>query len=121
MKERVEYMDNNDKLVILWTSGDREVALKMVFMYGLNAKVKGWWKDVTLIVWGPSSKLLTEDRELQEYIEKMKESGIELLACRACSDQYGVTETLEKIGVNVIYMGQPLTDYLKNDIRVITF
>lgn len=35
---------NSDKLVILWTSGDREVALKMVFMYGLNAKVKGWWK-----------------------------------------------------------------------------
>ena len=23
----------SDKLVVLWTSGDREVALKMVFMY----------------------------------------------------------------------------------------
>lgn len=42
-----------NELVVLWTSGDREVALKMVFMYTLNSKLKGWWKDVTLIVWGP--------------------------------------------------------------------
>ena len=27
-----------DKLMVLWTSGDRDVALKMVFMYTLNAK-----------------------------------------------------------------------------------
>ena len=44
---------NADKksLVVLWTSGDREVALKMVFMYTLNAKLKGWWEEVILIVW----------------------------------------------------------------------
>ncbi|TCO70689.1 hypothetical protein, partial [Marinisporobacter balticus] len=59
--------ENKDKLVVLWTSGDREVAFKMVFMYTLNAKLKGWWKDVTLIVWGPSSKLLSEDAEVQVY------------------------------------------------------
>ncbi|RNC29867.1 MAG: hypothetical protein AWM53_00085 [Candidatus Dichloromethanomonas elyunquensis] len=111
----------NDKLVIIWTSADREVALKMVFMYGLNAKVKGWWEDVTLIVWGPSSRLLSEDEELQEYIGNMKDSGVELLACRACADQYGVTGNLERLGVNVIPMGQPLTEYLKNDIKIMTF
>ena len=51
----------NEKMVIVWTSGDREVALKMVFMYTLNAKTRGWWEDITLVVWGPSAKLLTED------------------------------------------------------------
>ena len=30
------------ELVVLWTSGDRDVALKMVFMYTLNSKLKGW-------------------------------------------------------------------------------
>ena len=34
-----------EKLVILWTSGDREVALKMVFMYTYNAKKYGWWDE----------------------------------------------------------------------------
>ena len=64
-----------DTLVVLWSSGDREVATRMVFMYTLNAKRKGWWHDVALIVWGPSAKLLTEDRELQERIEEIRQAG----------------------------------------------
>ena len=44
-----------DELIVLWTSGDREVALKMAFMYTLNSKRFDWgWKEVTLVVWGPS-------------------------------------------------------------------
>ena len=44
-----------EELYVIWTSRDREVALKMVFMYTGNSKLKGWWKDVLLIVWGPSA------------------------------------------------------------------
>jgi hypothetical protein len=113
--------DNKEKLVVLWTSGDREVALKMVFMYTINAKLKGWWKDVTLIVWGPSTKLLSEDEELQNYIGVIKDSGVELFSCRDCTDQYGVTEALENLDIKVIYMGEPLTSYLKNDVKILTF
>ena len=40
------------ELVVLWTSGDREVALKMVFMYIFNAKSRGWWEEIRLIIWG---------------------------------------------------------------------
>ena len=54
-------IQNNEKLVILWSSGDREAALKMVFMYTYNAKKYEWWDDLTLLVWGPSAKLLSED------------------------------------------------------------
>jgi hypothetical protein len=113
--------DSKDKLVVLWTSGDREVALKMVFMYTINSKLRGWWKDVTLIVWGPSAKLLSEDKELQNYIGGIKDSGVELLACKACTDEYGVTEALENMGIEVIYMGEPLTNFLKYDFKIITF
>jgi hypothetical protein len=55
----------SEKLVVLWTSGDPEVAKKMVFMYTYNAKKHGWWEDITLVVWGPSAKLLAEDKEWQ--------------------------------------------------------
>jgi len=41
-------------------------------MYTHNAKRKGWWDDVRMIVWGPSSKLLTENMELQSKIEEME-------------------------------------------------
>ncbi|MCB8814687.1 hypothetical protein [Desulfosporosinus shakirovi] len=35
---------------------------------------------VSLIIWGPSAKLLTEDQPLQEYAAKIKQAGVEVLA-----------------------------------------
>lgn len=110
-----------EKLVVLWTSADKEVATKMVFMYTFNAKRLGWWEDVTLVVWGPSTKLLSEDAELQEYLAKMKEAGVVLLACKACTDMYGISGKLKELGIEVRYMGEPLTQYLKEGYKVITF
>jgi hypothetical protein len=110
---------NEESLVVLWTSGDKEVALNMVFMYTLNSKLKNWWNDVYLIIWGPSARLLSED--LQDAIQKMKEAGVILEACKACADKYGVSQHLEQLGVQVKYMGQPLTDYIKAGKKIITF
>lgn len=109
------------RLGVLWTSGDRDVALKMVFMYTLNAKERAWFDEVRFIVWGPSSKLLSVDEELQAGIGEMKEAGVELVACKACADSYGVSGKLEELGVEVKYMGVALTEMLKGDWVVVTF
>ena len=111
---------NKDKLVVVWTSGDKEVAMKMVFMYTFNAKKYEWWDDITLLVWGPSSKLLSEDKELQDYLKKLLDSGINVLACKGCADMYGISDKLEQIGVTVRYTGVDLTDFIK-ERHVITF
>ena len=108
-------------LVVIWSSGDREVALKATFMYTFNAKKQGWLDDVILIVWGPSAKLLSEDDELQEYVKKMMDTGVSVEACKACSDMYGVSDDLVKLGVDVRYMGIPLTSYIKDGAYVISF
>ena len=109
------------KLMVLWTSGDREVALKMVFMYTFNAKKRGWWDEIRFVIWGPSSKLLSEDEELQQAVKHMKEAGVELLACKACADLYGVSDKLTALGVDVKYMGVPMTDMLKGGWTSLTF
>lgn len=109
------------KLLVVWTSGDKEVAIKMVFMYTYNAKKNIWWDEVRFLIWGPSSKLLSEDPELREYCKKMKDVGVELLACKACSDMYGVSDKLEALGINVKYMGRPLTEMLKTGWVTMTF
>ena len=116
-----EIATESSKLGVVWTSGDRDVALKMVFMYTSNAKRRGWFDDVRLVVWGPSAKLLTQDEELQQEVARMKEEGVELVACKACADSYGVSEELERLGVEVKYMGVPLSDMLKEDWNVVTF
>lgn len=110
-----------DSLVVVWSSGDRDVADKMVFMYTLNSKLKQWWKEVTLIIWGPSAKLISEDQELQDYLDKLKDAGVILEACITCSDMYRVSKKLATLGVDVKPMGLPLTGYLKEGRAVITF
>ncbi len=111
---------NKDKLVVLWTSGDKAVAMKMVFMYTYNAKKYEWWDDITLLVWGPSQKILSEDKDLQDYIKRMQEIGVNVLACKGCADQYGVSDKLEEIGVTVRYTGKEFTEYIK-ERHVVTF
>ena len=45
-------MKEKSHLFILWTNGNPITAEKMVFMYGINSLLKGWWEHVTLIIWG---------------------------------------------------------------------
>jgi hypothetical protein len=119
VKNKTE-MSEADKLVVVWTSADKEVAMKMVFMYTYNAKKQAWWDDVTLLVWGPSSKLLSQDKELQDYVKKMIESGVHVMACKACADEYGVADKLKALGVTVKCAGQDLTQFIK-ERKVVTF
>ena len=112
---------NDETLVVIWSSADKEVAENMVFMYTLNAKLRDWWSEVRFIVWGPSSRLLAGDKELQERLARMKEAGVVLEACKACSDRYGVSGRLEELGVDVRYMGVPLTEYIKAGMHVLSF
>lgn len=113
--------EEENSLVVVWSSGDREVALKVVFMYTLNSKLRNWWEDVRLIVWGPSAKLMSTDIELQEYLQKMREAGVILEACKSCADLFGVSGKLEELGFDVKLMGVPLTTYLKEGRNIITF
>jgi len=111
----------SDSLVVVWTSGDREVARKMVFMYTRNGKLRDWWGRVRLVVWGPSALLLSGDLKLQEELEDLKAAGVELLACKACADLYGVADKLTALGIQVIFMGKPLTEMLKSGWTCLTF
>jgi hypothetical protein len=105
--------DNSNKLAVLWTSGDPDVAEKMGFMYTYNAKKQGWFDDVVIIVWGPSAKLLSENKMLQDYVKKMQEAGVVVEACMACARMYEVDDDLAKLGIDVKGMGIPLSNYLK--------
>jgi len=110
-----------DKLVIVWTSGDPYVAERVALMYTHNAKTAGWFKEVTLVVWGPSAKLISENIKLQEKIKAMQKDGVVVEACVACANAYDVAEDLRKLGYDVKGMGKQLTDYLKSGAKVLTF
>ena len=112
--------ENKNKLAVLWTSGDPEVAEKMAFMYTYNAKKQGWFDEVVLIIWGPSSKLAAENEMIQDYIKKMQEIGIKTEACLYCAKMYDVDEKLTELGVDVKGMGVPLSEYLKDGWKTLS-
>jgi hypothetical protein len=109
------------QLAIVWTSGDPDVAHRMVLMY-LHASTRNkWFTENRLIVWGPSARLLAGDKDLQAKLKQMMADGVVVQACIACADSYGVTNQLRAMGIEVKGMGKPLSDLIQTGWNVLTF
>ena len=111
----------NDTLVVLWTSGDRDVAEKSCLMYTHAARKYGWFDEVILIIWGPSARLVVEDDAIREKVLAMQKDGVTLEACVACANMLGVSDELRALGIDVKGMGIPLTEYLKKGYKVLSY
>jgi hypothetical protein len=109
-----------DKINILWTTDNKDTVFNMLIMYAINSKTNKWWQDVNVIIWGASAKLAGTDAKVQTEIIEMINQGVTIEACKDCCDSFGVTAVLTKIGINVRYMGEPLTDYIKNGEKILT-
>ncbi len=108
------------KVNILWVNDNPKVAETMVFMYATNAKINGWFDEVEIIIWGPTAKLAAEDENVQELIRVAKHAGVVVKACISCSNMFGVTEKLKALDLEVDRMGEPLSNILKADEKLIT-
>ncbi len=114
--------DTPDRLAVLWTSGDPDVAHRVCLMYTHVAKTADWFDEVLLIVWGPSQKLLAADKDIRAKVNSMKDDGIRVEVCIYCAETFGLTEQLRSLGFEVKPMGGPLTDILKSDDwKLLTF
>ena len=109
------------KLCVVWSTSEKDVAMRMIFVYLMDAKSMGWWEEIVLVIWGPSAKLLAHDKDVQGELDFVQQSGIIVEACRGCTEAYKVTSAIKALGIEVKYMGEALTQYLQGDYRVITF
>lgn len=120
--ERTGQDADADHLAIVWTSGDPHVAHRMTLMYANGANRQDWFDEVQLIIWGPSQQLVVGDKDIRATIMDLQEAGVQVQACQACADSYGITDALRSHGLEVKYMGQPLSNRLKSDDwHVLTF
>ncbi|MDC7227614.1 MAG: DsrE family protein [Spirochaetales bacterium] len=113
-------MNEKKTLYLVWTNADLITSKLMVFMYGINAKTKGWWENVTIVIWGATAKLVSENTEIQEYIKKAQTEGVHVSACITCANELGVADKLEALDIELIRWGAPLTELLKNDEAILT-
>ena len=108
------------RILVLWTSGEKETALNMVLMYTTNSKLHGWWDEVVLLVWGAASRLAAEDPDVQARLVAARQAGVRVIACLACAKNMGVVEALQQQGIEVFYTGQFLSDWLKAGNKVLS-
>ncbi|MCF8068964.1 MAG: DsrE family protein [Desulfobacterales bacterium] len=113
-------MPKKTKLHILWTNDNFITSEKMVFMYGITSLRKRYWDDVTIIIWGATVRLVSENIKIQELIKEAKLEGVHISACKTCADQLGVTKILENLDIELIRWGEPLTQILKIGEKLIT-
>ncbi|HNS07727.1 MAG TPA: DsrE family protein [Anaerolineaceae bacterium] len=113
-------MSHNSHLYIVWTTDNPITAMNMVTTYGGNSMKNGWWDEVTIILWGASQQLVATDPSVAGRVRELMEMGVKFSACKRCADELRVTDALERLGVEVIYWGEPMTRLLKSGATVLT-
>lgn len=108
------------KLNILWTNDNPITAELMVFMYANFTKQQKLWDEITIIIWGATVKLVKENSKIQSLIKEAQQAGVHVSACKACSEELGAAETLDSLGIELIYWGEPLTQIIKEDEKLLT-
>jgi len=111
---------NQDKLVILWTTPNPDTSTLMVFQYAENALLHGWWKDIQIVVWGASAKLVAENNYISKKLLQLRDAGVKISCCIACAKKLGVDTKLKSLGFQVTLWGEPLSDLIKKDITVLS-
>ena len=110
----------NEHLYILWTNADVTTAKLMVMMYAKNSLKNQWWNKVTVIVWGATTKLLSESEELQQEMKEAVAYGVDFSGCIACAQELDVVEELTDLGVDLYKWGPKLTEIIKEKLPLIT-
>jgi hypothetical protein len=110
-----------DKVFVILSSQDREVLLEVGFTYPFNAAKNAWMDEVKIIFFGPSEKLVVQDPEVQSRLKETQSAGVHVMACKWCSDRMGITDDLEALGIEVLYVGPVISELLKEGWAVLTF
>jgi len=99
------------KLLVIIGSGDREKVLAGL-MYARNVIKYRWLNDAKVVFFGPSEQLVANDEEVANKAGEIA-TLTECFACRAISDKQGVSQNLAEIGIKVEYVGDIISNLIK--------
>lgn len=97
------------------------MATSVGLVYPLNAAKNKWMDEVKVIVFGPASRNVAHDAEVQGMLKDCEAAGIEVLVCKWCADKLGVTEAIKQAGFKVLYVGEIMSRLMKEGWSTLTF
>lgn len=103
--------------VLIWLASGERAKLEPGVLWGVNATKNGWVDEVRFVVFGESQKLLLEDQDLFEIINKVQPP----MFCLHLAESENIKKDLEKKGANLIDVGEPIAEAIKDGFQVITF
>ncbi len=103
------------KILIWLAAGDME-KLRPGILYGTNARKFGWVDDVQFVVFGASEGELLKHPETFEQLQENNAAY-----CKFVADDLGITAQLEERGANVVYVGDYISNFIRQGYQVITF
>ena len=66
------------------------------------------------MLWGASIKLVASNKEIQEKLLKIQQTGVKMSTCIVCVEEYEVIEELKALNIHIKHTGKLLIKALKN-------
>jgi len=107
-------MEKENLLIVISTDNKNSI-MKFPLLYGGVSLPREYWKRVHIMFWGDSIPKAGSDIDIRKKVLDMQKEGVEFSSCIVCSEEYGVVEQLESIGIKCNHTGELLTLALKND------
>jgi len=107
------------KVMVIVSTAEKQKALTGI-MYAVNAQKNKWVDDIKVIFFGPFENLLCEDEEVVAAASQLLDYETPI-ACKFLSDRDGISEKLEKMGVNVEYVGAIISGDIEEGYTPLVF
>jgi hypothetical protein len=108
------------KVLIIVSSGDKNV-VSTAMVFGTISFEAKLYSDLKVFFFGPSEKLIAEDKELQANLTKLIKDGITPVACVNVSNAFDITPKLTTLGLNTIPVGKAIADLVNDDYVPMVF
>ncbi len=103
--------------VLIWLASGERSKLMPGLLWGVNAKRFGWVDEVRFVIFGEAEALVMADEELFGMVQ-----GVEgVLFCRHVAEQAQQVEQWEAKGAELVYVGKPIADAIREGFTVLTF
>jgi hypothetical protein len=102
----------SDKALVIISTGDAAKA-RTGLMWSLRCLQEGWLEEVKVVFFGPGENVLLADEQAQNVVRELQKVE-RPIACKFLADRDGTTEALEKLGVEVVYVGKIIADHIRD-------
>ena len=99
------------KIMVIVSTAEKDKALTGI-MYAVNAQKNKWVDDLKVIFFGPFENLVCQDEQVAQAASRLLDYETPI-ACKFLSDRDGISESLEKMGINVDYVGSLISGYIE--------